>query len=63
MSKELIKKSAADLKKELDSKRLALHDLRFGTAGSKNKNVKEYANIKKEIARMKTILNQKINNE
>jgi ribosomal protein L29 len=63
MSKELIKKSPADLKKELEGKRVALRDLRFGIAGSKGKNVKEYANLKKEIARIETILNQKINNE
>ncbi len=45
-----------DLMKELDQKRLALRDLRFGIAGSKNKNVKEQKNIKKAVARIKTTL-------
>lgn len=54
-----MKKSKADLEKELGEKKISLRDLRFGIAGSKNKNVKQYANLKKEIARIKTVLNQK----
>jgi len=60
--KDLIKKSKKDLEKDLNEKILSLRDLRFGVAGSKRKNVKEYSNVKKEIAKIKTVLNQK-NNE
>jgi ribosomal protein L29 len=59
MKKEKLKKNEADLMKEFGEKRLKLRDIRFGVAGSKNKNVKEEKNIKKEIARILTSLNQK----
>jgi len=52
-----VKKSESDLMKELSEKRLALRELRFGKAGSKNKNVKEQKTIKKDIARILTALN------
>jgi len=48
--------SKIELMKELNEKRLSLHDIRFGIAGSKSKNVKEQKNIKKEIARIHTKL-------
>lgn len=54
--KELSKKSKNDLEKELNEKKLALRDIRFGIAGSKHKNVKESANLRKEIARIMTAL-------
>ena len=54
--KELAKKNKADLQKELDEKRVAVHTIRFGQAGSKSKNVKEQKNIKKDIARILTAL-------
>lgn len=57
MKKELLKKSQNDLEKELETKLISLRDIRFGTAGSKSKNVKEQKTIKKEIARIKTELN------
>lgn len=57
--KELTKKSEADLEKELSEKRLALRDIRFGLAGSKNKNVKEQKMIRKNIARIMTALKNK----
>ena len=57
--KEGTKKNRADLIKELDEKSLALREIRFGAAGGKDKNVKAYGNIKKEIARIKTALNTK----
>jgi ribosomal protein L29 len=59
MKKEISKKNNADLMKELDEKRLKLRDIRFGLAGSKSKNVKEQKMIKKEIARILTILKLK----
>lgn len=57
MKKEdLSKKTKKDLEKELEEKLLALKDIRFGSAHSKSKNVKEYASIRKQIARIKTFL-------
>jgi ribosomal protein L29 len=58
MKKGLDKKTKEDLLKELDTKYLSLRDLRFGIAGSKGKNVKEARHLKKDIARIKTLLNQ-----
>jgi len=43
-----------DLKKALVDKREASRGFRFGTAGSKTRNVKEGKVIKKEIARIMT---------
>lgn len=56
MKKESTKKSKTDLMKDLAQKQVALRDIRFGIAGSKNKNVKEQRNIKRDIARIKTAL-------
>lgn len=56
MKKELTKKNKVDLVKSLDEKRILIRDIRFGTAGSKSKNVKEQKNLKKDIARIKTEL-------
>ena len=57
MKNKLIRKSQVNLMEELDKKRLALRDVRFGLAGSKNKNVKEQKMIKKDIARIMTTIN------
>ena len=46
--------------KELNEKRLSLRDKRFGRAGSKDKNVKEQKMIKKDIARIHTLLTQMV---
>lgn len=54
--KDLNTKSMADLKKLLTEKRESLQDFRFGSAGSKTRNVKEGRNIKKDIARIMTAL-------
>lgn len=54
MKKESKKKE--DLLKDIEAKKLALRDMRFGVAGGKSKNVKEQKNLKKEIARIKTEL-------
>lgn len=56
MKKELVKKNKVELVKEMNEKFITLRDLRFGVAGSNNKNVKAYVNVKKEIARIKTTL-------
>ena len=58
-AKELQNKNKSDLTKELEEKQLRLRDIRFGMAGTKAKNVKEYANIKKNIARIRTIIKDK----
>ncbi|MDP3763063.1 MAG: 50S ribosomal protein L29 [bacterium] len=47
-----------DLIKALMERREALRKLRFGTAGSKTRNVKESASIRKDIARIMTELNK-----
>lgn len=62
MKNEKTQKNKIDLMKDLNLKRLSLRDVRFGIAGSKSKNVKEQKMIKKQIARIKTILNSKIEN-
>ena len=57
--KELIKKSANELKSLLSEKRLALRNFRFAVSGSNVRNVKEGNGLKKDIARILTILNKK----
>jgi ribosomal protein L29 len=52
-------KSEKDLAKELTEKREALRVIRFGIAGSKNRNVKEAKGLKKEVARILTELNSR----
>ncbi len=54
--KEIKTKTSPDLIKLLSDKREALRLFRFGTAGSKTKNVKEGREIKKDIARIMTVL-------
>lgn len=46
--------SEIDLEKLLSEKREALRVFRFGVSGSKIKNVKEGANLKKDAARILT---------
>lgn len=50
-------KDAAELTKLVADKREALRGLRFGGAGSKNKNVKAARELRKEVARALTALN------
>ena len=52
-------KEAAELGKIAADKREELRSLRFGGAGSKNKNVKAARNLRKDIARALTALNAK----
>jgi ribosomal protein L29 len=51
-------KSKEDLVKSLYEKRESLKSIRFGEAGSKTRNVKEGAGIRKDIARIMTELNK-----
>ncbi|MBI2065836.1 MAG: 50S ribosomal protein L29 [Candidatus Zambryskibacteria bacterium] len=48
-----------DLLKALKERKEDFRKLKFGTAGSKNRNVKEGARIRKDIARILTVLNSK----
>ncbi|HEY4508868.1 MAG TPA: 50S ribosomal protein L29 [Candidatus Paceibacterota bacterium] len=61
--KEFTKKSTKELQTLLSEKRLALRTFRFSVAGSNTRNVKEGNALKKDIARILTLLNAKVNNE
>ncbi len=52
-------KPKQDLVKALGERREMFRKLRFGTAGSKTRNVKEGASLRKDIARIMTELNKK----
>ena len=54
MSSELSKQTEKELNKELTEKREKLRDFRFSSTGTKIKNIKEGANLKKDIARVLT---------
>ncbi len=54
--KELKNKTPQELTKLISEKREILRHFRFGSAGSKTKNVKAGHNVKKEIARIMTEL-------
>ncbi len=58
--RELREKSQAELQKLLEDSRERLRQLRFDLAAGKVKNVREIRMIKKEIARILTILKEKI---
>ena len=55
---ELRQKSKAELEKMLQDSQERLRQLRFDLAAGKIKNVREIRKIKKEIARMLTLLKQ-----
>ena len=57
--KDLIKKSNKELTSLLVEKRVALRTFRFAVAGSNTRNVKEGNSLKKDIARILTLLNAK----
>jgi ribosomal protein L29 len=57
-TKDIKKKSRADLEKLLNEKREVLATFRFGVAGSKTKNVKEGRTTRKDIARLLTLLRE-----
>ena len=56
---EFKQKSEKELKKLLLDSRERLRQLRFNLASGKVKNVREIRKLKKDIARMLTILNKK----
>ena len=57
--KDLIKKTESELKTLLSQKREAVKTFRFAVAGSNMRNVKEGSALKKDIARILTLLNKK----
>jgi len=62
--KDLNKKIEKDLNKMIAEKRESLRNFRFGSSGSKIKNVKEGNTLKKDIARIFTELRKReIENE
>jgi ribosomal protein L29 len=56
--KELINKTEKELQQVLKEKKEALRVFRFALSGGKTKNLKEGMNLKKDIARIMTILNK-----
>ena len=55
---EFKNKTENELKQTLKDKREALRVFRFAMSGSKTKNLKEGAHLKKEIAQIMTVLNK-----
>ena len=56
--KELKEKKQEDLAKLVSEKKEALRGIRSNISGSKTRNVKEIATLKKDIARALTAINQ-----
>ncbi len=57
--KDLIKKTPKELMTLLKEKQTALRTFRFSVAGSNARNVKEGGVLRKDIARIMTLLNNK----
>ena len=57
-TKEIRKKSREDCLKLLAEKQKRLHDVRFAGADARTKNTKEATGLRKDIARIKTILKE-----
>lgn len=55
---ELRKVNKSDLMKKVQESKKRLSDMRFKFSANQVKNVKEISNIKKEIARMLTIIKE-----
>lgn len=58
--KELKKKSVKDLYKILEEAREGLREFRFGSAGSKTRNVKKGRNLRRVVAQTLTELNIRV---
>jgi ribosomal protein L29 len=58
-NKDIKAMKKADLAKNLSELQASLTKARFGTVGTKSKNVKEQVNLRRDIARILTILNEK----
>lgn len=57
MATDIKKYSIEDLHKEIAQKREALRAFRFGSAGSRSRNVREGRTVRKDIARLMTEVN------
>ena len=57
-TKKKKKKNTQDCLKLLAEKKKRLQDVRFGDSNTKSKNTKEAANVRKDIAKIKTILKE-----
>lgn len=57
--KEIKTLKDVDLGKTLNDKRESLRNFRFGSAGSKTRNVKEGRTVRKDIARILTEMNSR----
>ena len=55
--KDIAHKTQADLAKMVADKRESLRTFRFGSAGAKVKNVKEGKTLRRDIARILTVMN------
>ena len=53
----LTTKTKEELTKDLTGKEESLRKFRFGTSGSRSKNVREGRNLRRDIARIHTALN------
>jgi ribosomal protein L29 len=56
--KEIRKKNREESLKILAEKKKRLHDVRFAGGNAKSKNTKEAMNLRKDIAKIKTILKE-----
>lgn len=56
---DIRKKTKEECRKEIANKRKRLRDIRFTSASTKVKNSKEAAGLRKDIARIITILKEK----
>ena len=59
MKKEFANKTEKELNSMLSEKKIALQNFRFAVSGSNVRNVKEGKALKKDIARILTLLNTK----
>lgn len=55
---DIRKKGAPELQKMISELEAELRDFRFGTSGARVKNVRRARTIRKDIARIKTVLKQ-----
>ena len=54
---DLKKYSVDDLRKEINEKREALRQFRFGSAGSRSRDTRQGRTLRKDVARLLTALN------
>lgn len=57
-AKDIRKKNSADMQKQLVELETELRDFRFGMSGGRTKNVKRARTIRKDIARIKTVMSE-----